>query len=90
MRELRRKVLLPVFQLSEVTTAEDPRALTRTIKQGKGQPALTYHYRFVWDDHAGRGFNYNLFPVVLDRNAVPWPLGSLFILAQLEAERPLP
>jgi len=86
VKEQRRKVLLPVFQLSEVTTAEDPRALTRAIKQGKGRPALTYHYRFVWDDHAGRGFNYNLFPVVLDRNAVPWPLGSLFILAQLEAE----
>ena len=86
MKEQRRKVLLPVFQLSEVTTAEDPRALIRAIKQGKGRPALTYHYRFVWDDHAGRGFNYNLFPVVLDRNAVPWPLGSLFILAQLEAE----
>lgn len=86
MKELRRKVLLPVFQLSEVTTAEDPRALTRVIKQGKVHPGLTYHYRFVWDEHAGRGFNYNLFPVVLDRNAVPWPLGSLFILAQLEAE----
>lgn len=86
MKELRRKVLLPVFQLSEVTTAEDSRALTRAIKQGKGHPALIYHYRFVWDAHAGRAFNYNLFPVVLDRNAVPWPLGSLFILAQLEAE----
>jgi len=86
VRELRRKVLLPVFQLSEVTAAEDPRALTRAIKRGKGHPALTYHFRFVWDDHAGRGFNYNLFPVVLDRNAAPWPLGTLYILAQLEAE----
>lgn len=86
MRELRRKVLLPVFQLSELTTEDDPRALKRVIKQGKGRSALIYHYRFVWDDHAGRGFNYNLFPVVLDRNAAPWPLGTLYILAQLEAE----
>lgn len=86
MRELRRKVLLPVFQLSELTTGDDPRAIKRVIKQGKGHPALTYHYRFVWDDHAGRGFNYNLFPVVLDRNAAPWLLGSLYILAQLEAQ----
>lgn len=86
MRELRRKVLLPAFQLSELTSGDDPRALKRVIKQGKGHPALTYHYHFVWDDNAGRGFNYNLFPVVLDRNAVPWPLGTLYILAQLEAE----
>ncbi|MDK9704614.1 MAG: tyrosine-type recombinase/integrase [Sulfuritalea sp.] len=86
MNELRRKVLLPVFQLSELTTGDDPRALKRVIKQGKGHPALTYHYRFVWDDEAERGFNHNLFPVVLDRNAVPWYLGTLYILAQLEAE----
>ncbi|BBN90126.1 site-specific integrase [Azospira sp. I09] len=88
MRELRRKVLLPVFQLSELTTADDPRALKRVIKQGIGRSALTYHYRFVWDGQAGQGFNYNLFPVVLDRNAAPWPLGTLYILAQLEAEAP--
>lgn len=86
MRELRRKVLLPVFRLSELSTEDDPRALKRDIKQGKGHPAFTYYYRFVWDDQAERGFNYNLFPVVLDRNAVPWPLGTLYILAQLEAE----
>jgi len=86
MREVRRKVLLPVFQLSELTTGDDPRAIKRVIKQGKGHPTLTYHYRFVWDDHAGRGFNYNLFPVVLDRNAAPWLLGSLYILAQLESQ----
>lgn len=86
VRELRRKVLLPVFQLSEVTTGDDPRALTRVIRQGKGHPALTYHYSYVWDEEAGRGFNYNLFPVILDRNGAPWPLGSLFILSQLEGE----
>lgn len=86
MKELRRKVLLPVFQLSELTTADDPRALKRVIKQGIGYSALTYHYRFVWDSQAGRSFNYNLLPVVLDRNAAPWPLGTLYILAQLEAE----
>lgn len=86
MKELRRKVLLPVFQLSELTIADDPRALKRVIKQGKGHPGFSYHYRLVRDDYDGRGFNYNLFPVVLDRNAVPWPVGSLYILAQLEAD----
>lgn len=86
MKELRRKVLFPVFKLSELTTGDDPRALKRVIKQGRGHPALTYYYRFVWDEHAGKGFNYNLFPVVLDRNAAPWPIGTLYILALLEAE----
>lgn len=86
MKELRRKVLLPVFQLSELAEPDDPRAILRTIKQGKGHPSLTYRYRFVWDEEGERGFNYNLFPVVLDSRSVPWALGTLFILSQLEAE----
>lgn len=86
MKELRRKILLPVFQLSELTTADDPRARRRAIKQGKGYSALTYHYRFIWDALEGRGFNYNLFPVVLDKNSAPWHLGMLYILSLLEAD----
>jgi integrase len=85
MKELRRKVLLPVLQLSELADQNDPRAIERTIKQGKGHPALTYRYSFVWDEDEGRGYNYNLFPVVLDRNSVPWALGTIFILSQLES-----
>lgn len=86
MKELRRKVLLPAFRLSELTEQDDPLAIKRTIKQGTGHPALTYRYRFVWDEEAGRGHNYNLFPVVLDRKSAPWALGTLFILSQLDGE----
>lgn len=86
VREVRRKVLLPVFQLSELTVDGDPRALMRVIKQGKGHPAFAYQYRFVWDAEAERSFHYNLFPVVLDRNSVPWPLGTLYILTLLQAD----
>lgn len=84
MQEFLRKVLLPVFQLTEITTEDDPRALKRIIAQKKGQPPFIYHYRYVWDDLAKRGFNYNLLPVVLDRNARPWIIGNLFILSELE------
>jgi integrase len=86
MKELRRKILLPAFQLSELANQNDPRAIKRIINGGKGHTALTYQYRFVWDEVEGRGYNYNLFPVVLDRRSVPWALGTLFILSQLEIE----
>ena len=86
MKELRRKVLLPVFQLSELTTEDDPRALRRDIKQGKRHPPFTYHYRIVEDDQTGHRFSYNLFPMVLDRNGKPWALATLYLLAQLEVE----
>lgn len=86
MKELRRKVLLPVFQLSELADQEDPRAIQRTIKQGKGHPSLTYEYRFIRDGEKDSGYSYNLFPVVLDRKSAPWALANLFILSQLEGE----
>lgn len=86
MKELRRKVLVPVFQLSELAEPHDPRALKRTIKEGVGHEAFSYHYRFVVDDFSEVGRNYNLFPVVLDRSGVPWQLGTLFILSQLEGK----
>ncbi|TKR56335.1 site-specific integrase [Allopusillimonas ginsengisoli] len=86
MKELRRKVLLPVFQLSELVDQDAPRAIERIIKQGKGHSTLSYRYRFVWDEEEGRGYNYNLFPVILDRRSAPWIFGTLFILSQLESE----
>lgn len=87
MKELRRKVLLPVLQLSELTTNSDPRAIKRVIPQGKGHAAFTYYYRHVSiDDDVGSRLNYNLFPVVLDRKSVPWSLGTLYLLAQLEGQ----
>lgn len=86
MKELRRKVLLPVFQLSELADPGHPDVIKRIIKQGKGHPALTYYYRVVRDTGEDQGPNYNLFPIVLDRKSAPWALGTLFILSQLEGE----
>jgi len=74
LKELRRKVILPVFQLSELTTEDDPHALKRVINQGKGHPALTYQYRIKLDEQAERSFSYNLFPVVLDQGEFLGPL----------------
>lgn len=86
MRELRRKILLPVFTLTEVCQADDPCAIKREIKMWKERDALTYHFRPVIDLVGGTGYNYNLFPVVLDCNSVPWSLGTRYILSRLEAE----
>lgn len=90
MKELRRKVVLPVFQLSELTTDDDPRAIKRVIKQGKGHQALTYHYRYVQDEPTGHSFSYNLFPIVLDREGVPWYLCTFYILSKLEGAGTVP
>lgn len=86
MREIRRKVLIPAFALSEVCDEADPRSIKRSIRQWKGREALTYYVRPVINPLDGKGFNYNLFPVMLDRNSVPWDLGTLYILSRLEGQ----
>jgi len=84
MKELRRKVLIPAFQLSELADESDTDALERVIKQGKGHPALSYKYRLGRSGELG--CRYNLFPIVLDRTSAPWTLGTLFILSKLQDE----
>lgn len=86
MKELRRKVLIPVFTLTETCEADDPRSLKRTIHQGKGREAFNYHHRPVIDSVTGQGHNYNLFPVVLDLTGVPWGLATNYLLSKAEAE----
>lgn len=86
MIELRRKVLIPSFRLTEVCDAADPLAFKREIKQGKGREAITYHCRPVIEAHSESRFNYNLFPIPLDRQGKPWGLATNFLLDRLEGE----
>jgi integrase len=86
MRELRRKTLLPVFKLTRVCDAHDLYAAKCVIVARKSREPLTYHLRPLVDMEGEPKFNYNLFPVVLDRDAAPWDLGTLYIFSRLEAE----
>lgn len=86
MIELRRKVLIPAFRLTEICNATDPNVIQRDIKQGKGREATTYYCRPVVEVHSESRFNYNLFPIPLDRDGNPWGLATNFLLARLEGE----
>ena len=86
MIELRRKVLIPSFRLTEVCESGDPLASKRDIKAWKGREALTYHFRPVVEAHSESRFNYNLFPIPLDRVGKPWGLATNFLLSRLEGE----
>jgi integrase len=86
MIELRRKVLIPSFRLTEVCDADDPLSIKRVVK-GEGRcDAFTYCVRPVVELHSESRFNYNLFPVPLDRAGRPWGLATNFLLARLEGE----
>ena len=84
MRELRRKVLVPAFTLTEECKAGDVLASRRVIKRWKGREPLVYFERPVTNPLDKTGVNYNLFPIILDRNSAPWDLGNLYILSRLE------
>jgi hypothetical protein len=86
MIELRRKVLIPSFRLTEVCDGSAALAMKREIKAWKGREAITYHCRPVVEPHSESRFNYNLFPIPLDRTGKPWGLATNFLLARLADE----
>lgn len=86
MSEARRKILIPAFTLTETCSADDPMAVERTVAESIGLRTFTYHLRKVVSPFDGTQSSYNLLPVILDKNSVPWVLGTLFILARLETE----
>lgn len=70
----------------EECSENDPSANKRSVSRWKGREPLAYFERPVVNPTDPAGFNYNLFPVVLDRNSVPWELGTMYILSRLESE----
>lgn len=86
MIELRRKVLIPTFRLTVLCESSDPQAVRRDIRKGRAREALSYHVRPVMEMHGESRFNYNLFPIPLDRAGKPWGLATNFLLSRLEAE----
>jgi integrase len=86
LRELRRKVLIPTFTLTEVCDKGDPASIERSISNSKNIGVFTYYLKPAVDPIEGAHRNHNLFPIVLSRNSIPWDLGTLFILDRLEVE----
>jgi integrase len=86
LRELRKKILIPAFTLTEVCAADDPLASERSVKDANCDEDFVYYLRPVVDPIDGVPCNYNLLPVVIDQNSVPWDLGTLFILGRLETQ----
>lgn len=85
MKELRRFVCIPVFTLTEECEDGAKRSVRRDIRRWKGREPLCYHYRDVIEPITQTGFNYNLFPVVLDSKGRPWGVANNFLLSKLEA-----
>lgn len=83
------KLLLPILTLSEVCDQNTPGAKKRSLAVGENAGSTTYYYRAISSiDHQRRArwirYDYNLFPVVLDRSGVPWDVANLYILSRLE------
>lgn len=81
-----RKIDLPVFIRTETCDKDDEGSVARSIKQGIGRDALTYFFRPFVDSGTGVRCNYNLFPVVFNRDGSPWSLACIYILDKLEGE----
>ncbi len=90
---LARKLVLPVFEVTEIAKEGDTDAIAVRIPQCGTAPGTDYHLRPVliaetgdrrdgkprWAKH-----QFNLFPVVLGGDGVPWAEANLYILARIE------
>lgn len=82
----KRTAILPVCTVTEVCEEADPRAIRRVIPKTPDEVADTpYFVRPVLAPDETKGFNYNLLPVVIDRDGVPWDIANIYILSRLQA-----
>lgn len=81
------KITVPVFELTELTQADDP-AAARVVVLDE-----TYYVRPKKVPDEGRRrdgkprwvrHQFNVYPIVLDRHGAPWPEANLYVLARLE------
>jgi integrase len=84
-----------VFELTELTTPDDPEAVFVPLDAAPESALAGYHVRpkriaETGERRDGRPswvrFQFNLFPVVLDQTGAPWPEANIYILSRLENE----
>ncbi len=91
MAQLARKILLPVFILTELAEPTDEESVL--IKLPSGTSDVTYSIRQKRTetlDDGGSGLvfrqersNFNLFPIVLGAEAVPWAEANIYLLSRM-------
>jgi len=81
------KIILPVFELTEICNETDLNAQYREIISGN--PSTGYYYRPVEDNFPStkyrERYRWNQFPVVLNADGSPWEEACLFLLDLIES-----
>lgn len=81
-----RTAILPVCSLTEVCDQHDQGAVPVVIPATSDPSGeVSYFVRPSLAPDENRGFNYNLLPVVLDSDGVPWDIANIYILSRLQA-----
>lgn len=82
----KRTVIIPAYSITEVCRRDDPRAIRQEIAKGASKDRATvYFVRPTLAPDETKGFNYNLFPVVLGRDGAPWDIANIYLLSILQA-----
>lgn len=85
--------VLPVFILTETCNSEDQFSIKRTIPATPDQLEQVYFLRSVSEEvdsyknspHWVK-FNYNLLPIVLNKDGVPWDIAIVYILSRCQGQ----
>lgn len=88
MTQVARKILLPIFVLTELTESTGHESIL--IKLPAGSPNTAYFIRpkptetVIKHGLSQARSNFNLFPIVLDADAVPWAEANIYLLARMQ------
>lgn len=91
--KLPKYAVLPAFILTETCATDDLSAVKRVIPEGHSRPELTYFVRALSERVDSYNdvpkwvkFNYNLFPIVLDKDGAPWDAATVYILSRCQEQ----
>ena len=92
MQRKARRILLPSLELTETSLPTDENVIeVNVLLDGV---AVNYHVRKKFEDSTQNridskpnwmGSRFNLFPVVLDRDGVPWAEANIYILSRIQS-----
>ncbi|WP_026602390.1 site-specific integrase [Methylomonas sp. 11b] len=92
MKREARRILLPILEITEIASPSDKNAIK--VPLSKGGTYFEYYVRKKHDEVEGNRTDhkpswmrseFNLYPIVLDKNGVPWAEANIYLLSRIES-----
>ena len=81
----KRTTILPVCKITEICEESDSKSIKQVIPKINKVISGTHYYTRPVLAPGKSSVQYNLYPIVLDCNSIPWDIANIYILSRLQA-----